>query len=86
MSIRDGIIKHARRFLSMGRCVFFSAGNTLANEMLLAVHRSKSHPSQGRKCTRRRNSIGSVVFDCICVVILPAPVLSNVLFVRYLKS
>jgi len=45
VSIRDGIIKLARRFLSMGRSVFFSAGNTLANEMLLALRKSKIHSS-----------------------------------------
>jgi len=34
----------------------------------------------------RRNAIGSVVFVCMCVAILPASVLSNVLFVDHVKS
>lgn len=45
MSLREDIIKHARMFLSMERPVVLSAGNTLANELLLAIHKSKSHPS-----------------------------------------
>jgi len=67
-----------------------SAGNTrrLANELLLAVHKSKSHPSQGRKCIRRRNAIGSVVFVCtyVDVLVVPVLVLSKVLFVDHVKS
>jgi hypothetical protein len=86
MSLRDDIIKHDRRFLSTVRPVFLSAGNILTNEMLLAVHKSKSHPSEGGKCIRRENVIGAVVFVCMYVDTVPVLVLSNVLFVDYVKS
>jgi hypothetical protein len=35
--LKDDIVKHARSFLSLGRFVFFFAGNTTADEMLVVV-------------------------------------------------